>query len=458
MPTNVSSLPSELLISVFKFTLSTSSLLDTIEYFHQESVVPLCPWPNVFDLQEGPWVLAKVCARWRFLALSIPELWSTFFVPEARGCEDTAAEILRTWLERSRDLPLRFQIIATSGFFDHKGYPLLDLLLACASRWRSLELVDVCLEFLCILGMEPQNLPYLKELSFLTRDDRELYGRFHESTDPLKAFLAFSRAPNLDTLISLSEIDLSPSFHFHWNQLKTYVASESLDSLWEIFTRCSDLVECDSTFGYHSQLELNDLEPVVLTQLKRWTFRIVDAYHVWPYESIQLPSLRELILLGGTYLIDPALDFFTSALRITGTLRYLELSGITQRSGGAVARFLTAVSTITRVRIWLRSYTVATTILLLLHQDLTLLPELDTLDIRLTERSDIIYLDMSHLASAVRSRSASPSVQSISRLNIVMDGLASGDIDPHIFPPIMEVLQEEGLQIRICDKTEEIAN
>ncbi|KAJ3989125.1 hypothetical protein F5890DRAFT_134963 [Lentinula detonsa] len=455
MPTSIDSLPSELLLIIFEHTLPLEK--DPLEDpDNADAVSPT--WPDIFDLKNGPWVLGQVCRRWRSIALSIPQLWSTFYVRLPRR-KDSAVDVLQAWLGRSGNCPLQFQITATLGFCGHQsGYALLTTLARTSSRWQSVDLVDVSMKFLDTLAMQREirssSFPLLKELSLRSRDwDIEL-DNSPEFEDLSTAYEVFFRAPNLVTLINFDTLSLS-TFKFPWNQLTTYIgsdASHAIDHL-EIMLLCPNLVECNIAFGRTHTWPTIPL--ISLKQLKKWTIRIRnsshDIYSLLSQTTIEVPALQELILLAEQFSLTPILDLFRPVLISSAcSLHYLELSGNTVTD--SLARFLESVATITRLRIWLNRLTV----LPLLERQKTLVPMLEILDFGLSERADIYGFDMNLLATVVRSRRQSVYVHSIRQVNIVVDGSELNIMGTHVFPPIMEVLQEEGLDIHVCKRNEKL--
>ncbi|KAJ3818149.1 hypothetical protein EV361DRAFT_60605 [Lentinula raphanica] len=458
MAASISSLPAELLLAIFEYTIPSIGQ-DCLEEPESDEDPAFHTWPDIFDMKNGPWVLGQVCSRWRSIVLSIPHLWSNFYVRPPRR-EDSAVDVLQAWIDRSESRPLRFQITATLGFCGHhSGSALLNTLAGTSSRWQTVELVDVSMKFLDTLAMQREiqlaSFPLLKELSLRSRDwEAELDHHSPELEDASTAYEVFYHAPNLVTLINFDALSLS-AFKFPWNQLTTYIgsdASHAIDHL-EIMLLCPNLVECDIAFGRtHTWPAVPSL---VLTRLRRWTIRIRNSSHdvqsLLSQTNIHIPNLQELILFADPFSLTPMLDLFQPVL-ITSecSLKYLELSGSTEDDLHLVL-FLETVSTISQLRIWLNNVAV-----LPLLQMQELVPMLQTLDVGLSEKADIYAFDVALLAAIVRSRRHSAHVHSIRRLNIVVDELKIDMMGPRGFPPIMEVLQEEGLDIHVCKRNERL--
>ncbi|KAF9071694.1 hypothetical protein BDP27DRAFT_1418801 [Rhodocollybia butyracea] len=444
MPTRIYSLPPELLLAIFEYTVSPSAVdSQTSPRSESESTVSSAEvWPDVFDVNHGPWVLGQVCSKWRSISLSLPYLWSAFYLRLPQH-EENAVDVLRAWLDRSGNTPLQFQITATAAFCGQQS--LLTVLAAASHRWQSVALVDVSMGFLDALATQREiqnsSFPLLQELSFLSRNSESDFdiSVVEDSPTALEIFL---NAPKLNTLVNLDSA--SPStFQFPWNQLTTYVGSEAshtIDHL-EVMLLCPNLVECDVAFREFRNWPAVSSLP--LLKLKKWTIRTcsatTDVYALLSRTDIQVPQLKELSLLAGPYSLDPALNLLYPALCSSRSqLEYLELSGKTESE--SFSRFLEISGTITHIRIWMDSVAIL--------PPKNLLPMLNTLELGLTEQKDIYELDMTALADVVRFRLESDCVQSIQKLNIVV-----GERETSIVrPPIMEVLEEEGLLIQVCSK------
>ncbi|KAE9411544.1 hypothetical protein BT96DRAFT_1011337 [Gymnopus androsaceus JB14] len=452
----IDSLPTELLLAIFELVMSAPTIDSFDDYGYNDSILAscTCTWPDIFDPMNGPWVLGQVCHVFRSVVLSIPELWSKFYVRSPPHNHDSAVEVLRVWLSRSGDLPLQFQITATLEFCSHPSFPaLLTSLVASSDRWKILALADVSMKFLDALASERRArlfpFPLLKALSVLLRDWDNDFDDLTDLNELTPALEVFGHAPNLDTLINFNGLNLS-RFKLPWNQLTAYVGSDASHAFehLEVMLLSPNLVECDIAFDRTHTWPL--VPPLVLRRLRKWTIRFTDlSTNICTILSkdIQVPNLQELVFLGAdAYLLTPCLDLFQTILRSSDcSLQYLELSGCTDHI--SLSQFLQTVATITCLRIWLNNFAILPlTVLYFDPPQQTLVPMLNTLELGLTERANIFNLDMAVLAAVVRSRDC------VRRLNIVMGSLEPEITGPQVFPPIMEVLQEEGLQIHVYNR------
>ncbi|KAJ7058506.1 hypothetical protein C8F01DRAFT_1255657 [Mycena amicta] len=111
------SLPPELLSEIF-------------EYFPENN-------RPVIGGKDSPLILGLVCGYWRDVALSLPTLWSSFFInaktyPETFEEDAPHLELLPLWIRRSGGVPLAFDFSASDGALCRA---LLKELLLHSRRW-----------------------------------------------------------------------------------------------------------------------------------------------------------------------------------------------------------------------------------------------------------------------------------------------------------------------------------
>ncbi|KAJ7649910.1 hypothetical protein FB45DRAFT_997123 [Roridomyces roridus] len=164
-----------------------------------------------FDpVHNAGWALARVCQRWRSVALTTPDLWSHFVFP---GPSDFRRPIPhRLWeiqLDRAHNSSLSIRFVA------HVPADLLDMFFTVADRWKEVafannkvfaRFVDLAIEF-----------PFLTKL--VVEDDS--FGPLLPSGVPGTDLV--KRLPTLRhlTLALGSSNSFPPQLRFPWSQLRT---------------------------------------------------------------------------------------------------------------------------------------------------------------------------------------------------------------------------------------------
>ncbi|KAK0459256.1 uncharacterized protein EV420DRAFT_310895 [Desarmillaria tabescens] len=93
---------------------------------------------NVFT--GGPWILGRVCRRWRQVAWSCPALWASFSVPRLSFFKERASiALLNGVLQRSGCADLAFTVDFDYLCGSHKA--LVDCLFPHISRWKSASFI-----------------------------------------------------------------------------------------------------------------------------------------------------------------------------------------------------------------------------------------------------------------------------------------------------------------------------
>ncbi|KIK66072.1 hypothetical protein GYMLUDRAFT_957049 [Collybiopsis luxurians FD-317 M1] len=148
-----------------------SSLLSPIHYLPNEILLQIFLLHTrrdiLYAVLPSALSIASVCSRWRKLAISCADIWSSFDVGFF-ALEETDPQLearLDMFLERSRDRPLDLHIM-----YPKPEHILFPKLVKHSNRWRHLTLegeIDLDLQI---------SLPSLETLTFDSDDHRDVMG------------------------------------------------------------------------------------------------------------------------------------------------------------------------------------------------------------------------------------------------------------------------------------------
>ncbi|KAF4611633.1 hypothetical protein D9613_004570 [Agrocybe pediades] len=156
----VSKLPPEILSTIFEVYTSDAlppSLQDEIQFqFPQHNILPI------------PLVLSHVCHRWRQVAFSTPQIWTTFTISLDR-CNGSPAEqdIIYAWISRTRNHPLTIHLrssleedYCTGALPKSSHLPVLQVLASSFRQWHhfSARVPTYVLEY---LGNQVEDIPLI---------------------------------------------------------------------------------------------------------------------------------------------------------------------------------------------------------------------------------------------------------------------------------------------------------
>lgn len=180
----ISSLPTELLIEVFKFAIPT-------ERFP-------CPSPTT-----APLSLVHVCRYWRQLAKAIPTLWSALHLNYRNAVEDILPT--RIWLSLSGDEPLS---ISLSLDFDEKPHQaIINALVDHSERWKHVRFEFQNLQCPQMYDLAPamDRVPMLSSFEFHAR------AMSNFNIEPISKLLV--TAPNLKELTWVDDLADAETLH-----------------------------------------------------------------------------------------------------------------------------------------------------------------------------------------------------------------------------------------------------
>ncbi|KIM35891.1 hypothetical protein M413DRAFT_32124 [Hebeloma cylindrosporum] len=272
-----------------------------------------------------PFLLGSVSRRWRQLARSTPQLWSTvsFTRVTRRGKDEPAPpplQIINDWLQLSCSLPLTFCVVEDPSceFFGEICRPVIDALNQHSGRWHkvSLQLYKHYLPFFC--GTSPPNNLHTLEIGQDEEWDCDetptTYFRMNSTPSPTRLAIE---------ALNLLELDVS------WGNVTclTLVGLPPHECI--LATRLAPLLECCTLFELDLPIDdyssaLRSKRSFKNTRLR--TLRLhgtADLLDVF-IEAVEFPALEELIY--GEEIFLPAHGFISLFNRSGNCLKKLTLN------------------------------------------------------------------------------------------------------------------------------------
>ncbi|KIK57534.1 hypothetical protein GYMLUDRAFT_98622 [Collybiopsis luxurians FD-317 M1] len=179
--------------------------------------------------------ISWVSSHWRRLAKSCPALWSHIRV-DPHCATPTDDPILDLYLSLSQSHPLYVEFYGTSRDQTCQHQPIVDSLIACSDRWRSLNISHQQVFKSLVMGpnsLLPSHFPILEEIVLA-----------QAGVSSSTVLDLFKNAPNLRRLtvrsISLTRI---ATHQFPWRQLTFFRAAELPQGTKEFLQTCCRLKE-----------------------------------------------------------------------------------------------------------------------------------------------------------------------------------------------------------------------
>ena len=260
--------------------------------------------PEVTDRMSSsnaPLLLCRVCSLWRSIVLDTPKLWTTvtIVIHNLKRDPQVGRQVINSWLERSRHLPLALYLIyyGSMGFLRTKDV-LLDTILSVfyshSSRWQR---VSLHLSGSPELSFPQLDAPLLQSFALLGTSDED-------EDEPLP--LPFSNSPHLKQLNWPFPIDVPAHPHIHWSQITNLSISSGMSffSALEAIRLCPKLEKFDvdvATAAYNAGIDRVDdsrlpLKPVVENRsLRALKFLVFDDCSPL-LDSLTLPEMRDFTL------------------------------------------------------------------------------------------------------------------------------------------------------------------
>jgi hypothetical protein len=267
-------LPPELLSEIFLHLHPPSWDKDSYGYYFVPRDIVMLP--------------AQICRRWRRVALSTPNLYTTITIGGRHGSLDSELALTKTWLSRSGTLPLSLAY-QPPAHPKTEYQPVIDEVLAHSNRWRNLSITFTISSF--------SNLAAVRgRLHCLEKLEVSLRGVQMQPVD------AFETAPQLRSL----SIDSDISLHFltiPWVQLANlditypgfgYPSRDCLD----VLSRCPNLVTCSLVLQQGSA-PVTQCHPIELLHLRSLYLEGSEPADIFVHLS--LPALHNCHYFDGDW-------------------------------------------------------------------------------------------------------------------------------------------------------------
>lgn len=257
-------LPSEIISEIFIHCLPIPSI-----QFHAVGI-------------QVPLRLGQLCRRWRDIALSTPALWT--FIPltlegsTGNASQEFKLQIVKTWLDRSGELPLMIYIADASSSISVDSRAALSLILSQSDRWAEAQLMisgQILTEFEAIRG----RLSTLRKLSVGSN-----HTLWNTKID------IFETAPLLRSLSRKAETDV---FVFPYQNLTEYTCLGcSPQSVLKEIRVVPNLIEFTAAVLRGSRFKG---DPILVHHHLLCNLTItIDSSVTHLFECLSLPSLQEV--------------------------------------------------------------------------------------------------------------------------------------------------------------------
>ncbi|KAJ3724139.1 hypothetical protein DFJ43DRAFT_1123723 [Lentinula guzmanii] len=302
-------LPPELLTEIFVHLIAPIN-----ERYYRYSIYSCYPRVDALH-QSSPIVLSHVCRKWRSVALSTPQLWSTISVPHRTplGCFNYA-NLVERCITHSRVSPLyitlavlnstnaEFRSPTAKGLRFSSALDTLDKFMPEISRWRYFHLdlltSQTVLSERSFPSLPLSGAPNLYKILFRT------YSPNFDSSEVLWALELLRASPNLHHILFLAPI--SNLVEAPWVHLQHFESRNGmrLRDLFLIFEGCPALENCIACFELEDEgpslPSFRESDPViVLSQLRKLQLtHLRQAELIAILQWLTAPSLTDLIFAG----------------------------------------------------------------------------------------------------------------------------------------------------------------
>ncbi|KAK7047120.1 hypothetical protein VNI00_006785 [Paramarasmius palmivorus] len=246
-------LPSEIMQKIFLFCVDRH-IANTERVFPDEPDRGSFPFPtSTLNPFQMPWLLGQICASWRTVALSTPDLWASVAVDVRRSVGDLKKQVLSSnvlrlglQLSRSQNHPLSISLLLKN---EQPFHPWILILCSRSSNWRYLRL-DGEVNGLRSINQVQHFLPSLEILELKLN-----------AVSPIDLQVdLFEQAPRLETLIltgipmRMAKLPLHQLKRFRWNEDGHWQSVNAMVTfvqtlLWPVLRALSKVEICSLNFA-----------------------------------------------------------------------------------------------------------------------------------------------------------------------------------------------------------------
>ncbi|KAF8208537.1 hypothetical protein K438DRAFT_1812397 [Mycena galopus ATCC 62051] len=238
--------------------------------------------------------VSQVCADWRQIAQSTPQLWTGPIRVDLRtrshDLDQVYVDGLKAWLTRSAPLPVPISFIPE---YTNISPRVLEVVLTLAPRWRSLEVGKfwehkISIPLSLVTQLAGGSLDCLEEL--------DLAGRFVEDVDP-SSIISFATVPRLRKL----NMSIHPQIHVPWAQLNDLTLGyTSPDIALDTLAQCPNLTRASICTGGWTGIPEAGRDILSFSHLHTLTVSFVGERRIGPltpfFDCLSTPALAELCL------------------------------------------------------------------------------------------------------------------------------------------------------------------